>query len=97
MFNLNFKNEEPFLLTFGGEEQLNLTMTERIIVPVYTDPYEGDYEVVPRAYENVELQTEQKQMKHNVTVYKVPKYETHNEHGSTVYIATDGGLSYGNQ
>lgn len=96
MFKLRFKEGEPFTLTFGGEQRLGLHMTERIEIPVWSDPYEGAYEVTPKAYEDIELLTEWKQMKHNVTVFKVPKTETHNEHGVTVYIATDGGLNYGN-
>lgn len=49
--------------------------------------YEGLYEVTPMAYTEQVLLTENKRMKHDVTVHMVPYYETTNTHGTTVYIA----------
>ena len=53
------------------------------------DEYDGDYEVTPLAHEAVVLPTAQKQMRDDVTVFKVPYFETTNEHGTTVYIAEE--------
>lgn len=52
-------------------------------------PYEGDYEVVPKAFEPVVLPTKNKLLADDVTVTKVPYYEVSNETGTTVYIASE--------
>ena len=52
--------------------------------PIYT----GDYEVTPLAWEDQTLETEGKEMLQNVTVFKVPKWDTANPSGGrTCYIA----------
>lgn len=43
-------------------------------------PYDGAYEVTPTDYEQY-LATENKTLKRDVTVHKVPYYETSNESG----------------
>ena len=53
------------------------------------EEYEGPYEVTPLAYDEQVLATANKQMSQDVTVHKVPFYETSNEHGTTVYIAEE--------
>lgn len=49
-------------------------------------PYQGDYEVTPRTDEQ-SLPTKSKYMLDDVTVKAIPYYETHNDYGTTVYIA----------
>lgn len=44
------------------------------------DPYTGSYEATPTAYEQ-SLPTSGKSMTRNVTIHKVPYYETGNESG----------------
>lgn len=51
-------------------------------IPVYT----GDYDVIPDPDVMQTLQTSGKQMIDNVTVQKIPYYETSNPYGETVYI-----------
>lgn len=52
--------------------------------------YGGPYEVTPKAWEEQVLATEGKLMTDDVTVFKVPYYETSNIHdGLTVFIAED--------
>lgn len=51
------------------------------------DDYVGAYEVTPLAATEQVLDTSNKHMTDDVTVYKVPYFETTNEHGTTVYIA----------
>lgn len=54
------------------------------------DVYEGPYEVTPKAHNEVVLDTMGKVMEGDVTVLKVPYYETSNLFdGKTVYIAED--------
>lgn len=56
--------------------------------------YDGEYNVIPKAYEEQVLQTKEKTLLENVTVQKVPFYEISNASGgTTVYIAeeTKGG------
>jgi len=54
-------------------------------VPVY----HGDYEVIPDANNDQILYTSNKILKDDITVKKVPYFETHNESGTTVYIAME--------
>ena len=56
------------------------TQTHRV-----NDPYTGSYEATPTAYEQ-SLPTSGKTMTRNVTIHKVPYYETSNESGITVSI-----------
>lgn len=54
------------------------------------DVYEGPYEVTPRAYNEVVLDTMNKTMEADVTVHRVPYYETSNLFdGKTAYIAEE--------
>lgn len=55
-----------------------------------TEKYKGEYEVTPKANEATVLETKGKLMIDNVTVKKVPIYETTNsQNGTTVYIASE--------
>lgn len=59
-------------------------------LPVYANElYHGPYEVTPKAYEAQVLQTINKTLINNVTVFKVPYYEVSNLSGKTVYIAEE--------
>lgn len=52
--------------------------------------YDGEYEVVPQAHGAVTLETAQKYMDANVTVTKIPYFETSNATGGeTAYIASE--------
>lgn len=53
------------------------------------NPYDGDYTIIPKAYSDVVLDTNGKTMFDDVTVKQVPYYETSNEFGETVYIASE--------
>lgn len=53
-------------------------------------PYTGAYEVTPKAWEEQILETEGKLMSDDVTVFRVPYYETINLFdGKTAYIAEE--------
>ena len=52
--------------------------------------YSGEYEVVPSAFNTQVLPTANKVLKKDVTVQKVPYFETSNvQNGVTVYIAEE--------
>lgn len=51
--------------------------------------YEGDYKVVPQAFNPQTLETADKLLKENIVVAEVPFIETSNESGLTVYIARE--------
>ena len=53
------------------------------------DPYGGPYEVTPSAESDIVLATKKKSMLDDVTVFKIPYYETSNESGYTVYIGNE--------
>lgn len=54
------------------------------------EAYVGDYEVTPKAYLDQTLETQGKLMTDDVTVFRVPYYETTNLFdGKTVYIAEE--------
>lgn len=51
--------------------------------------YEGPYEVTPSPEDAITLETASKTMRDDVTVKKIPYYETANEWGNTVYIGSE--------
>lgn len=57
------------------------------------EPYTGAYEVTPKSIDQT-LSTNSKLMTDDVTVFKIPYFETSNTDGTTVYI---GGQINGNQ
>ena len=54
-----------------------------------TELYTGEYDIVPKAAEEQKLPWAGKKMEKDVTVQKVPYYETSNDTGITVYIASE--------
>ncbi len=54
-----------------------------------TELYTGEYNVVPKAAEEQRLPCAGKKMEKDVTVQRVPYYETSNDTGITVYIASE--------
>lgn len=71
-----------------GVLSLPIAVTGTLTIP-YTmsaEAYEGDYEVTPRMYAQY-LDTEGKNMRHDVTVYEIPvTYTTNPDGGQTVLI-----------
>ena len=53
------------------------------------EPYKGEYTVIPKANEPTVLETAGKTLNKDVTVTKIPYYETSNPTGDTVYIASE--------
>lgn len=77
-------------MTIGSDGQtIGMTIGAGYSV-VAGDTYDGSYEVTPKAWEVQTLATEGKLMLDDVTVFKVPYYETSNVFdGLTVFIAED--------
>lgn len=48
--------------------------------------YEGPYTITPLPYDNITLNTSQKLVAENITVLKIPHYETSNPKGQTFII-----------
>lgn len=51
--------------------------------------YNGPYDVIPDARYDRTLETKDKLLTENINVSKVPFHETHNDYGTTVYIAME--------
>ena len=52
-------------------------------------PYEGEYEVTPKTYDEQVLPTKNKRMINNLTVKKIPQYEVSNDSGYTLIIGDE--------
>ena len=52
-------------------------------------PYEGEYEVTPKTYDEQVLPTKNKRMINNLTVKKIPQYEVSNDSGCTLIIGDE--------
>lgn len=86
-FKLAQRNE-IFHFGFRDTQTVNFSPTAQIQI-INTDPYTGEYVVIPKAHEETILETKDKIMQDDVTVRKVPYYETSNQTGTTVYIASE--------
>ena len=72
----------------GDHHKIQGTLT--IPSPPGLELYGGPYEVTPKAWEEQVLETEGKLMADDVTVFRVPYYETINLFdGKTAYIAEE--------
>ena len=81
-------------LTESGSINATLTGEEGAIegtIAKYTASvvYDGDYIVTPRAHEEVVLETSDKLLTDDVTILKIPYFETHNDYGETIYIGSE--------
>ena len=71
----------------------NITSKKRISGSIYLSGshvqyYDGEYEVIPKAWESQELETRQKMMREDVLVHEIPYAEVSNIYGTTVTIAS---------
>lgn len=51
--------------------------------------YTGETDIIPKAHQDQILETANKLVVQNIIVHEVPYEETHNESGTTVYIAKE--------
>ena len=52
-------------------------------------PYDGEYVVTPKTYDEQVLPTKNKRMINNLTVKKIPQYEVSNDSGYTLIIGDE--------
>ena len=52
-------------------------------------PYEGEYEVTPKTYDEQVLPTRNKRLLNNLTVKKIPQHEASNDSGYTLIIGDE--------
>lgn len=70
--------------------EMVFTLDDVKVVPVGGgEPYKGEYTVIPKANAPTVLETAGKTLDKDVTVTKIPYYETSNPTGDTVYIASE--------
>lgn len=70
-----------------NDNVLDFVMAECIRI-IEGDHYKGPYEVIPLAWQEQSLETKNKVMDKNVTVFEIPYDETTNAYGTTVVIAS---------
>lgn len=87
-FRATFSSDSAFTATFSGEEGFKAEFENTIEIPV-GDFYEGEYTVIPKANEAQILPTRMLIMSDDLTVTKVPYFQTSNPYGDTVYIASE--------
>lgn len=73
--------------TLTDISSLNGTLT--LPESVRAEPYHGQYDITPKAYDDQVFETIGKVMTDNIVIRKVPYVESHNESGTTVYIAKE--------
>lgn len=67
----------------GGSSLAGVLTVPAVITP---EIYDGEYEVTPRASDEVLLDTQGKMLLDDVTVHEIPYYETTNESGGYTAI-----------
>nr|DAJ45945.1 MAG TPA: hypothetical protein [Caudoviricetes sp.] len=73
----------------GGKPSIVFAIDNVKIVHTGGKPYTGGYTVIPKANAPTVLETAGKTLNKDVTVTKIPYYETSNPTGDTVYIASE--------
>ena len=79
--------QETISAGISAEETMSAVLTVPEIIA--SPEYNGEYTVVPRALEDTEIPVAGYRMREDLTVTKVPYYETSNISGETVYIASE--------
>ena len=75
-------------------EKTTGTITYGIGTGLNIQQYEGEYDIIPKAFEDEILNTKNKRLSKDITVKEIPYYETSNVSGGlTVYIA--GHIDFG--
>ena len=88
--NLNLdQSKTVFAMALESTDETYELMNSMVINATIVDvpQYEGEYVVTPLAANNVVLETKDKMCNDDITVLKIPTYQTHNESGITFYIA----------
>lgn len=89
MISVRIKEDNRVSVCINDIEKQSVSVSGNAIFVGNVDEYKGDYEVTPKANEETVLNTKNKTMLDDVKVLKVPFYETSNQYGDTVYIASE--------
>lgn len=84
-FDVAFRPGDDFAVTFGGEVPLDAEMGQVIAVPT-APAYRGEYEVIPKVYDEQSLPTSGKLLGRDVLVHKIPQFEVSNGSGGKTLI-----------
>ena len=77
--------EHTVCVTIEEDPEIEVCPSLSFAQPVHSD-YDGPYFITPEPFTDIELDTAGKTLGGDVTVYKIPYYETSNMSGLTVYI-----------
>ena len=81
--------ENDYELDIDETDSFDVFAESAIVIQKLTgDKYEGSYIVEPKTREQI-LETKDKLLIDNITVMQVPYWQTGNEYGDTVYIASE--------
>ena len=87
IIDIEIENEETIELVSEEETVLDI-QEEKIIVEVKdSDKYKGEYEFTPLAHQKQIVETKNKVLAEDITIFEVPYFEVSNKEGTTVYIA----------
>lgn len=93
MIKVTVKNQPKINVDMKKSPAADIGIRSSTTVINTAPTYNGSYSVKPKAFEDITLPTANKLMKNNVTIEKVPYFETSNETGTTIYIADSiGGI-----
>lgn len=80
----------PIRMRVNKDSSIRMNVDNAKVVYIGGEPYVGEYDIIPQTDGAVILPTNGKLMADNVTVKKIPYYETENTSGGmTVYIGSD--------
>lgn len=92
-FSVSFRYKEEYSISMEEEKKsfsANFGQIQTVTkIDGDIERYVGPYEVTPDAHDPVILDTMNKILTEDVTVKKIPYYQTSNESGDTAYIASE--------
>ncbi len=88
VYDVQVADDTGYAVTIEKESDIEMAC-ETAIIQGYGADYEGVYTVVPKAKTPTVLPTNGRTLADNITVQKIPFYETSNVSGETVYIANE--------
>lgn len=87
---IRFKVRDDTVRMSVANPSVSFQVEKATVIRTGYQPYEGPYEVTPKADERQTLHTKGMSMKDDVTVKAVPYYEVSNAAGGqTIYIASE--------
>ena len=85
-FTVKEKSTVNFIVC-DNQTKVDFSIRETITL-IEGEKYDGEYFVIPKAFESTTLMTKNKVMENDVFVDEIPYDETSNEFGKTVVIAS---------